>query len=177
MRVTAMMPSASDSTASRENPGVRRRPRRPNRTSPMNCSSQVNMCVLPGCAEDVIAPAPPRLRATAAARGTVLKLTILSPPRAATGRPAMDERFMQIALELASQARQRGEVPVGAVFVLGGAVIGEGFNQPISAQDPTAHAEIVAMRQAAARLGNYRLTGAELFCTIEPLPVDRKGTR
>ena len=82
--------------------------------------------------------------------------------------PAMDERFMRIALELASQARQRGEVPVGAVVVLDGAVIGEGFNQPISAQDPTAHAEIVAMRQAAARLGNYRLTGAELYVTIEP---------
>ena len=64
--------------------------------------------------------------------------------------------------------RQRGEVPVGAVVVLDGAVIGEGFNQPISAKDPTAHAEIVAMRQAAARLGNYRLTGAELYVTIEP---------
>jgi tRNA(adenine34) deaminase len=82
--------------------------------------------------------------------------------------PAMDERFMRIALELASQARQRGEVPVGAVVVLDGAVIGEGFNQPISAKDPTAHAEIVAMRQAAARVGNYRLTGAELYVTIEP---------
>jgi tRNA(adenine34) deaminase len=82
--------------------------------------------------------------------------------------PAMDERFMRIALELASQACQRGEVPVGAVVVLDGAVIGEGFNQPISANDPTAHAEIVAMRQAAARLENYRLTGAELYVTIEP---------
>jgi tRNA(adenine34) deaminase len=80
----------------------------------------------------------------------------------------MDERFMRIALELAGQARQRGEVPVGAVVVLEGTVIGEGFNQPISAQDPTAHAEIVAMRKAAARLGNYRLTGAELYVTIEP---------
>jgi tRNA(adenine34) deaminase len=80
----------------------------------------------------------------------------------------MDERFMRIALELAGQARQRGEVPVGAVVVLEGSVIGEGFNQPISAQDPTAHAEIVAMRKAAARLGNYRLTGAELYVTIEP---------
>jgi tRNA(adenine34) deaminase len=80
----------------------------------------------------------------------------------------MDERFMQIALELAGQARQRGEVPIGAVVVLDGTVIGDGFNQPISAQDPTAHAEIVAMRKAAARLGNYRLTGAELYVTIEP---------
>ena len=75
---------------------------------------------------------------------------------------------MRIALELACEARQRGEVPVGAVVVLDGGMIGEGFNQPISAKDPTAHAEIVAMRQAAARLANYRLTGAELYVTIEP---------
>jgi tRNA(adenine34) deaminase len=75
---------------------------------------------------------------------------------------------MRIALELAGQARQRGEVPVGAVVVSGGTVIGEGFNQPITAQDPTAHAEILAIRSAAARVGNYRLTGAELYVTIEP---------
>ena len=80
----------------------------------------------------------------------------------------MDERFMRIALELAGQARQRGEVPVGAVVVSEGSVIGEGFNQPITAQDPTAHAEIVAIRSAAARVGNYRLTGAYLYVTIEP---------
>src|SRR5215510_8345148 len=80
----------------------------------------------------------------------------------------MDESFMRIALELACQARQRGEVPVGAVVVLDGTVIGEGFNQPISAHDPTAHAEIVAIRNAAASVGNYRLTGAELYVTIEP---------
>jgi tRNA(adenine34) deaminase len=98
----------------------------------------------------------------------VVKWAILSPPGAATGRPAMDETFMRIALELACQAQQRGEVPVGAVVVLDGMVIGEGFNQPISANDPTAHAEIVAIRCAAARLGNYRLTGAELYVTIEP---------
>jgi tRNA(adenine34) deaminase len=98
----------------------------------------------------------------------VVKLAILSPPRAATGMPAMDETFMRIALDLALQAQQRGEVPVGAVVVLDGTVIGEGFNQPISANDPTAHAEIVAIRGAAARLGNYRLTGAELYVTIEP---------
>ena len=80
----------------------------------------------------------------------------------------MDEMFMRIALELAGQARRRGEVPGGAVVMLDGAVIGEGFNQPIGAHDPTAHAEIVAIRAAAARIGNYRLTGAELFVTIEP---------
>ena len=75
---------------------------------------------------------------------------------------------MRAALELASQARTRGEVPVGAVVVLEGAVIGTGFNQPITAQDPTAHAEIVAMRAAAKQLGNYRLAGADLYVTIEP---------
>ena len=75
---------------------------------------------------------------------------------------------MRNALALASRARERGEVPVGAVVVLGDEVIGEGFNQPISSHDPTAHAEIVALRQAAARIGNYRLTGATLYVTIEP---------
>lgn len=80
----------------------------------------------------------------------------------------MDEAFMRAALELGREAQRRGEVPVGSVVVLDGAVIGAGFNQPISAHDPTAHAEIVAMRDAAARLGNYRLIGAELYVTIEP---------
>ena len=80
----------------------------------------------------------------------------------------MDEAFMRRALELAAEARRRGEVPVGAVVVLDGAVVGEGYNQPIGARDPTAHAEIVAIRDAAARIGNYRLCGAELYVTIEP---------
>jgi tRNA(adenine34) deaminase len=80
----------------------------------------------------------------------------------------VDETFMRAALELAAAARRGGEVPVGAVVVLDGAVIGRGFNQPIGSRDPTAHAEIVAMRAAAAALGNYRLTGAELYVTIEP---------
>ena len=75
---------------------------------------------------------------------------------------------MRRALELAGDARRRGEVPVGAVVVLDGAVIGEGFNQPISSKDPTAHAEVVALRDAAQRIGNYRLTGATLYVTIEP---------
>ena len=75
---------------------------------------------------------------------------------------------MRAALELGARARERGEVPVGAVVVLDGAIVGEGFNQPIAAHDPTAHAEIVAIRDAAARLGNYRLTGAALYVTIEP---------
>lgn len=75
---------------------------------------------------------------------------------------------MRRALELAGEARARNEVPVGAVVVFDGAIVGEGFNQPISSNDPTAHAEIVAMRGAARRLGNYRLTGSTLYVTIEP---------
>jgi tRNA(adenine34) deaminase len=75
---------------------------------------------------------------------------------------------MRAALDLAGQARQRGEVPVGAVVVVDDQVIGAGFNQPISAHDPTAHAELVAIRAAARQLGNYRLIGADLYVTIEP---------
>ena len=75
---------------------------------------------------------------------------------------------MRAALELAAQARDNGEVPVGAVVVVDGRIVGSGWNQPIGAQDPTAHAEIVAIRAAAHELGNYRLTGAQLFVTIEP---------
>jgi len=75
---------------------------------------------------------------------------------------------MQAALELGREARRRGEVPVGAVVVLDGVVIGEGFNQPIGTNDPTAHAEIVALRDAAKRVGNYRLPRANLYVTIEP---------
>jgi tRNA(adenine34) deaminase len=79
-----------------------------------------------------------------------------------------DARFMEAALALARDARDRLEVPVGAVIVVDGAIVGRGYNQPIGAQDPTAHAEIVAIREAAQRIGNYRLTGATLYVTIEP---------
>ena len=79
-----------------------------------------------------------------------------------------DAPFMRAALGLAAEAARRGEVPVGAVVVIDGAVAGEGFNQPIGSNDPTAHAEIVAIRDAARRVGNYRLTGASLYVTIEP---------
>ena len=72
------------------------------------------------------------------------------------------------ALELAAEAERHGEVPVGAVVVRDGVVVGRGYNQPISAHDPTAHAEIVAMRDAAKTLKNYRLNGCELFVTLEP---------
>jgi tRNA(adenine34) deaminase len=80
---------------------------------------------------------------------------------------SVDERFIWAALKLAA-AGDRREVPVGAVVVLGGVVIGEGFNQPIGTHDPTAHAEIVAIRDAARRTANYRLTGATMYVTIEP---------
>ena len=79
-----------------------------------------------------------------------------------------DADCMREALVLAAQAEAAGEVPVGAVVVQDGAIVGRGFNRPISAHDPTAHAEVVAMRDAAARLGNYRLTGCDLYVTLEP---------
>jgi len=75
---------------------------------------------------------------------------------------------MAAALVEARRARDAGEVPVGAVVAMNGDIVGRGFNQPISAHDPTAHAEVVALRDAAARLGNYRLTGATLCVTVEP---------
>jgi tRNA(adenine34) deaminase len=75
---------------------------------------------------------------------------------------------MAAALEQAQEARQRGEVPVGAVVVVDDEIVGRGFNQPISTHDPTAHAEIVALRDAGRRIGNYRLTGSTLYVTIEP---------
>jgi tRNA(adenine34) deaminase len=86
----------------------------------------------------------------------------------AESSPEADERFMRAALHLAQAAGRSGEVPVGAVVVSGDVVIGEGFNQPIGAHDPTAHAEIVAIRDAGRRLGNYRLTGSTMYVTIEP---------
>lgn len=79
-----------------------------------------------------------------------------------------DSAFMRQALDLAQQAASIEEVPVGAIVVANGEVIGRGFNCPIDSNDPTAHAEVVAMRDAANDLGNYRLTGCELYVTIEP---------
>lgn len=78
---------------------------------------------------------------------------------------------MQRAIELALRAEAEGEVPVGALVVLEGEVVGEGWNRPIVSHDPTAHAEIIALRAAAERLGNYRLTGATLYVTLEPCPM------
>jgi tRNA(adenine34) deaminase len=79
-----------------------------------------------------------------------------------------DELFMRRALELARQAQAESEVPVGAVVVLDGKIVGEGWNRPISANDPTAHAEIQALRAAAGAMKNYRLPGATLYVTLEP---------
>jgi len=81
---------------------------------------------------------------------------------------ADDERWMIYAIALATQGEALGEVPVGAVIVQDGNKIGEGFNQPISSHDPTAHAEIIALRQAAQQIQNYRLIGSTIYVTLEP---------
>jgi tRNA(adenine34) deaminase len=83
-------------------------------------------------------------------------------------QPSADEGFMQEALLLARRAEESGEIPVGAVVVRAGAIIGRGFNSPIGRADPTAHAEIVAIRQAAASIKNYRLEDCTLYVTLEP---------
>lgn len=79
-----------------------------------------------------------------------------------------DEVFMRAALELARQAGQAGEVPVGALVVIEGEIIGRGSNAPIARHDPSAHAEMLALRDAAQRVGNYRLVGCEVYVTLEP---------
>ncbi len=79
-----------------------------------------------------------------------------------------DEQFMWQALALARAGAGAGEVPVGAVVVMAGEIVGRGSNAPVAQTDPTAHAEILAIRAAALRAGNYRLTGATLYCTLEP---------
>ena len=80
----------------------------------------------------------------------------------------IDEPFMRMALEEAERAFESGEVPIGAVIVLDGEVVARGYNRPLGNIDPTAHAEIVALREAAATLGNYRLTQASVYVTLEP---------
>jgi tRNA(adenine34) deaminase len=79
-----------------------------------------------------------------------------------------EEKLMREALALAAEARAAGEVPVGAVVVKDGRIVGRGYNRPITSKDPSAHAEIVALREAAAALDNYRLPGCELYVTLEP---------
>lgn len=85
-----------------------------------------------------------------------------------TQAAALDAKYMAEALCLAREGGAMGEVPVGAVVVKDGEIIGRGFNAPISRRDPTAHAEIMALRDASQRLGNYRLPGCELYVTLEP---------
>jgi tRNA(adenine34) deaminase len=82
--------------------------------------------------------------------------------------PTLLDEWMASALEEARRARDAGEVPIGAVVAIDGAIVARGFNQPLSSRDPTAHAEIVAIRGAARAIGNYRLTGATLCVTVEP---------
>ena len=95
----------------------------------------------------------------------VVPLSLPSPPREARN---VHEPFMQVALEEARRAAAAGEVPVGAVVVLGGEVVGRGHNRPVATSDPTAHAEVEALRAAGRHVGNYRLTGATLYVTVEP---------
>jgi tRNA(adenine34) deaminase len=92
-------------------------------------------------------------------------LSVPSPPREATNA---HESFMRVALEEAQWAGAAGEVPVGAVVVLGGQVVGRGHNRPVATSDPAAHAEIEALRAAGRQVGNYRLTDATLYVTVEP---------
>ena len=82
--------------------------------------------------------------------------------------PKQDQLFMQVAIELAKQASENGEVPVGAIIVKDGEIIGRGSNAPIGLHDPSAHAEILAMRDAAKQIGNYRLVDCTLYVTLEP---------
>ena len=83
----------------------------------------------------------------------------------------MDDSYMREALVLARQAQAAGEVPVGAVVVVNGAVVGRGRNAPVASSDPTAHAEMLALREAAAAMGNYRLEQAVVYVTLEPCPM------
>lgn len=82
-----------------------------------------------------------------------------------------DEKFMALAIELAKKAEQHNEIPVGAIVVANGEVIGEGFNQSIMKNDPSAHAEMIAIRQAGTKLNNYRLLDCTLYVTLEPCPM------
>jgi tRNA(adenine34) deaminase len=85
--------------------------------------------------------------------------------------PVTDEDWMQVALRLAEDASRVDEVPVGAIVVREGAIVGRGFNSPIALSDPTAHAEIRALRDAANSVSNYRLSGCTLYVTLEPCPM------
>ncbi len=92
-------------------------------------------------------------------------------PEPSPNAAASDELWMEEALRCAQRALEMGEVPVGAVVILNGQIVGRGWNRSIADMDPTAHAEIVALRQAGATVGNHRLGECELFATIEPCPM------
>ncbi len=100
--------------------------------------------------------------------GMANKRSLSEAPEHDHGQQLIDQRWMAEALILADRAADLGEVPVGAVVVLAGKIIGRGWNQPISQSDPTAHAEIIALRDAAANVGNYRVVDADLYVTLEP---------
>jgi len=92
----------------------------------------------------------------------------MTSPDRETGRETEHERWMREALKMADEAEQLGEVPVGAVLVGAAGELARGFNRPIATHDPTAHAEINVLREAGAKLGNYRLAGTTLYVTVEP---------
>jgi tRNA(adenine34) deaminase len=98
----------------------------------------------------------------------VNELNVINPDET---QVAQDERWMQVALTLAAEAAALGEVPVGAVAVLDGRIIGQGFNRKESDQDPTAHAEMIALKETAVAVQNWRLLGVTLYCTLEPCPM------
>lgn len=100
--------------------------------------------------------------------------TVISAPARHCMTP-LDEQFMRRAIELARQAEAAGEVPVGALIVRGDEIIAEGFNRPITTHDPTAHAEMIALRAAAARSDSYRLLGTTLYVTLEPCAMCAGG--
>ena len=110
----------------------------------------------------------PRGRGCAVAVTSRVPVNFDGPASAVSTVSERDARWMREALKLAHAAQERGEVPVGAVVVKDGDIIGRGGNAPIAAADPTAHAEIAALREAGRTLGNYRLPGCELYVTIEP---------
>jgi tRNA(adenine34) deaminase len=101
-------------------------------------------------------------------KGRASANSVIAQPKAPSAIPHSDELFMEEALRAAQRALEIGEVPVGAVVVCDGRVIGKGWNQNLAANDPTAHAEVIALREAGANAGNHRLEDCELFATIEP---------
>ncbi|POZ63690.1 tRNA adenosine(34) deaminase TadA [Chromobacterium alticapitis] len=104
-------------------------------------------------------------------KAALLRQLAQHPPVALPPSAEACRRFLGLARELAEQAAAEGEVPVGALVVKEGEIIGRGYNQPIGRNDPSAHAEMLALRDAASRLGNYRLDGCDLYVTLEPCPM------